>query len=85
MSKEVKKVSEEDLNNLRELNKKFSDLHKQVGDFEVKKHQALLAIESLKQNFKDLESSMIKNYGDNIVVNLETGEIKDKPKDGENK
>jgi wobble nucleotide-excising tRNase len=85
MSEQVKKVSEEHLSKLQELNQQFAGLHKQVGDLEVRKHQALNAIDHLSSEFKTFEAELIKEYGDNVVINLESGEIKDKPEDGEDK
>ena len=40
---------------------------------------------SVRAEFKTFEGELIKEYGDNVVINLQTGEIKDKPEDGENK
>ncbi len=85
MSEQVKKVSEEHLNKLQELNQQFAGLHKQVGDLEVRKHQVLNAIDNLSSEFKTFEAELIKEYGDNVVINLESGEIKDKPEDGKDK
>ena len=85
MSEKVKKVSEEHLNKLQELNQNFARLHKQVGDLEVRKHQVLSAVDVLRSEFKSFEAELIKEYGDNVVINLESGEIQDKPEDGEDK
>ncbi len=85
MSEQVKKVSEEHLSKLQELNQQFAGLHKQVGDLEVRKYQALNAIDNLSSEFKTFEAELIKEYGDNVVINLESGEIKDKPEDGKDK
>lgn len=85
MSEQVKKVSEEHLSKLQELNQQFAGLHKQVGDLEVRKHQTLIAIDNLSSEFKTFEAELIKEYGDNVVINLESGEIKDKPEDGKDK
>ena len=85
MSEQVKKVSEEHLSKLQELNQNFANLHKQVGDLEVRKYQVLGAIDTLRSEFKSFEAELIKEYGDNVVINLESGEIKDKPEDGEDK
>ncbi|MCH1611986.1 MAG: hypothetical protein L7S72_01695 [Flavobacteriales bacterium] len=85
MSEQVKKVSEEHLSKLQELNQQFAGLHKQVGDLEVRKHQTLNAIDNLSSEFKAFEAELIKEYGDNVVINLESGEIKDKPEDGKDK
>ena len=45
----------------------------------------LSAIDVLRSEFKSFEAELIKEYGDNVVINLESGEIKDKPEDGEDK
>ncbi len=85
MSEQVKKISEEHLSKLQGLKQNFAGLHKEIGDLEVRKHQALNSIDNLSSEFKTFEAELIKEYGDNVVINLESGEIKDKPEDGENK
>jgi len=85
MSEQVKKVSEEHLSKLQELNQQFTAMHQQVAELEVRKFQVVAGIETLRAEFKTFEGELIKEYGDNVVINLQTGEIKDKPEDGENK
>jgi len=85
MSEQERKVSEEHLSKLQQLNQQFAGLHKQVGDLEIRKHQTLNSVDILSSEFKTFETELIKEYGDNVVINLESGEIKDKPEDGENK
>ena len=69
----MKKIKKEELENLQALNT------------ELQKHGLCLKVEQLKKQFQEAEQGLMKTYGENAVVNLETGEVKEKEKDGENK
>ena len=47
----------------------------------IQKHVALHKISSLQSEFKELEAELVKKYGDNVTINLETGEIKENVED----
>ena len=72
MSEKVKKVSEEHLSKLQELNQNFANLHKQVGDLEVRKHQVLSAIDVLRSEFKSFEAELIKSPS-SIIRSISVG------------
>jgi|TARA_R110000822_G_scaffold28198_9_gene83950 hypothetical protein len=79
------KIKDEQLEKLKEINNKFATLKINLGDLSIQEHEILKAIDNVKVDFKKLEEIIVKEYGDNKVVNLESGEITDKPEDGENK
>ena len=54
---------------------------KAQADAEIQKHVALHKISSLQSEFKELEAELVKKYGDNVTINLETGEIKENVED----
>ena len=49
-----------------------------LGDIEIKKHELLLEIDGLKVQFQSKEKELIQKYGLNSVINMQTGEVKQK-------
>lgn len=72
------KLTEEQLNELQELNKKNQELRLQLGELEVQKAMIIPKIESLRLEFVELEAKLVKEYGENSVVNINTGEVTQK-------
>ena len=80
-----KKIDEKELASLQELNTEFNKFKTQLGDLSLQKHGICLRVEELKTEFQMLEKALMEKYGVDSVINLETGEIKQKEKDVENK
>ncbi len=76
MSKQ--KLSKEELSKLQELNNSFTQAKISLGDAEIQKVAILNSIQGIKKEFATLENELIKNYGDQSVINLQTGEVTDK-------
>ena len=74
----MKKIEEKELTDLQELHAEFNKLKTQLGDLTLQKHGICLRVEELKASFQKHEASLIEKYGVNSVINLETGEIKEK-------
>ena len=69
------KLETKELETIKDLNKEFSTLKVSLGDAELQKLVIVEKIQALKLNYKDLEDQLIKNYGSNSVIDLETGEV----------
>jgi hypothetical protein len=80
-----KKIDKKELASLQELNTEFNKFKTQLGDLSLQKHGICLRVEELKTEFQMLEKALMEKYGVDSVINLETGEIKQKEKDVENK
>ena len=78
MSIKVKTVEDKELKLLQELNANFRKLKGQLGDLELQKQVVLENVSEVKKNFTHLENELIQKYGDNSVINLETGIITEK-------
>ena len=78
MAIKSKKVEEKELELLQKLNSSFSQLKNQLGDLELQKQIILENVTEIKKQFKSLETELIEKYGDNSVINLETGIITEK-------
>ena len=76
----LKKVTSQELATTYKLssNTDFNRLKLQLGDIELHKQSVIQDVNELKSQFKLLEESLMKKYGDNSVVNIKTGEITEK-------
>jgi len=79
----MKKIEEKELADLTELNTEFNKLKSQLGDLALQKHGLCLRVEQLKGEFQQLEKALMEKYGVDAVINLETGEVKEKEKEEE--
>jgi hypothetical protein len=78
--KKVTKVSEEHLTKLQTANKEFAMIQKNLGDMAIQKHQVLKVLDTKRTEFQELEKELIQEYGDDVVINLESGEVKEAEK-----
>jgi|TARA_R110000868_G_scaffold396682_1_gene668938 hypothetical protein len=78
MATKVKTVEDKELKLLQELNSNFQKIKNQLGDLELQKQIILENVTEIKKQFKSLETELIEKYGDNSVINLETGIITEK-------
>ena len=67
------KLETKELETIKDLNKEFSTLKVSLGDAELQKLVIVEKIQALKTNYKNLEDQLIKKYGSNSVIDLETG------------
>jgi hypothetical protein len=74
----MKKVEEKELEKLQQLNSDFVNAKTQLGDLEIQKSFIISKVEVIRGEFAKLEEELLKKYGENSVINLQTGEIKEK-------
>jgi len=74
----MKKVEEKELEKLQQLNSDFVNAKTQLGDLEIQKSFIIGKVEVIRGEFAKLEEVLLKKYGENSVINLQTGEIKEK-------
>jgi len=79
MSKKEMQLSTEELNNLQELQKEYNNLKMQLGDTLLQQEQLMTKIADIRQSFKEEEGPLMEKYGKNATINLETGEVSEKP------
>ena len=77
----MKKIEEKELKQLQDLNAEFAQLKTNLGDLTLQKHGVCLRVEEIKTQFQSAEKSLMDKYGENSVINLETGEVKEKEED----
>ena len=71
-------VEEKELEKLQQLNSDFVNAKTQLGDLEIQKSFIIGKVEVIRGEFAKLEEELLKKYGENSVINLQTGEIKEK-------
>lgn len=81
----AKQLKEEELKNIQALNQKFVNTKVAIADAEVNKKNLIAALETIQQEFADMEKELIKSYGENSVIDLRTGEVRDKEEKVEEK
>jgi len=74
MSEKVQLKSEE-LAQLQVLNTNFNNVKIEIADCEVRKVALLSQLQKHREEFAEIEKELIKTYGDNAKVNLQTGEV----------
>jgi hypothetical protein len=73
-----KKLTSEELSNLQELNNSFTQSKVKLGDLELQKTEVLVKVQQIKKSFAELEKKLIEKYGEQSVINLQTGEVSEK-------
>ena len=68
-------VTDEELKNIREMNGDFSKAKKNLGDLELQKQSLIKYIDSIKDVFTKHEKILMEKYGEDAVINIETGQV----------
>ena len=76
------KIAENELKELQGLHAEFNKIKSQLGDIALQEHALFLKTEAIRKSFQDLEKGLMEKYGENAVINLETGEVKQKEDNG---
>ena len=71
------KLKDEELKEVQELNQKFLQIKVKMADVEINKQKSVTELESVQKDFVELEKKLIESYGQNAVIDLRTGEVKD--------
>ena len=74
----MEKITDKELEGLQTMTTEFNNLKTQLGDLTLQKHGVCLRVEELKAEFVELEKSLMESYGSDSIINMETGEIKEK-------
>ena len=73
-----KQLNKEELEALQKLNAEFHELKGKIGELEIQKHALCLKVDTIKDAFTGLEGGFIKKYGEDSVIDIQTGEVKEK-------
>jgi|LauGreDrversion4_2_1035121.scaffolds.fasta_scaffold62149_2 hypothetical protein len=70
----------EELETLQKMQGDFNKAKIALGDLELEKHELLKQIDFLRAKFSEQEKSLIAIYGQDAVINMQTGEVTKKEK-----
>jgi hypothetical protein len=68
-------LSKEELGKIQEMNNEFTKAKMALGDLEMQKQNILKSIEVLRGEFAKHEIGLIEKYGQDSVINVQTGEV----------
>jgi predicted nucleic acid-binding Zn-ribbon protein len=74
------KLSKEELEQLQQLNTEFTKMKISLGDLEIQKSSIISEIAAIKMKFAQHEKKLIEKYGEESVINIQTGEVQQKGK-----
>jgi predicted nucleic acid-binding Zn-ribbon protein len=77
MNKEIK-LTEEELKELKEAKLSLDKYKLAIGDLELQKKSLYEQVSTLQSDFRSLEDKLIKKYGQDSVINMNTGTVKQK-------
>jgi hypothetical protein len=75
---ETKYLTQEELNKIQEVNNSFNKAKAALGNLEMDKFDILKQIDAMKRDFAEQEMELVKKYGANAVINMQTGEVTQK-------
>jgi hypothetical protein len=68
-------VLQEELERIQAMNADFAKAKMALGELELNKQGVLNQINAMRQDFYDYERLLINKYGQDSVINLQTGEV----------
>jgi len=75
---ENKKVTQEELEKIQELNVEFNKVKMAIADSELQRQTLIRVVDEIKAKFSAHEQLLIGKYGANAVINIQTGEVTQK-------
>tara|TARA_R100001510_G_scaffold57441_1_gene65525 strand:- start:3596 stop:3823 length:228 start_codon:yes stop_codon:yes gene_type:complete len=72
------KLDEKELTVLQGLQSEFNNTKMTLASIELQKYDTLKKLDVLKEHFAKHEEELVKKYGADAVINLQTGEVSEK-------
>jgi len=72
-----KQLDNEQLELLQGLQNDFTKAKIEIADMEIKKSNIITEISKIQEKFAEQEQILMKEFGQNAIINLQTGEVKD--------
>lgn len=83
MSNKTVNLTAEELDFIQKGTQEFTKIKISLGDLELKKQGLISQAEKIMESFAHNEKLLILKYGENAIINMQTGEVKQK-EDGKN-
>lgn len=74
------KLNKEELEKIHKLMSDFNQLKIQLGDTTITQHNLLAKVNELKIQYAEEENLLIEKYGQDAVINVQTGDVQQKEK-----
>jgi hypothetical protein len=68
-------LTKEELERTQSMHNDFNKLKMQLGDVELQKQGVLKQVDMLKGFFAEHEKELMTKYGEDAVINIQTGEV----------
>jgi hypothetical protein len=68
-------LTKEELEKTQGMHGDFNKLKMQLGDIELQKQGVLKQVDMLKAFFAEHEKELMTKYGEDAVINMQTGEV----------
>jgi hypothetical protein len=70
----------EELETLQKMQSDYNKAKLALGDMELEKHELLKRMDYLRVQFGEQEKALVAIYGEDAVINMQTGEVTKKEK-----
>lgn len=68
-------ITQDELKKIQDMNAEFNKAKSNLGELELQKQSVIRHIDSMKTEFLHHERMLIDKYGNDSVVNIQTGEV----------
>lgn len=80
MANETVTLTAEELDFIKKGTSDYTKIKISIGELELQKQGLIKQAESIIDAFKNNEKILIEKYGENTVINMQTGEVTQKEK-----
>ncbi len=81
MANAAKKITEAELLEVQSMNNAFNQLKLKIADTVLTKEHLLGEVAKLKEDYKSVEERLTEKYGQDAVIDIQTGDISEKEKE----
>lgn len=69
------KIEQEKLNQINDLRREIAEQSMKIASLEVQKHNTLHSLASMQNALTSINSEIVKEHGEDVMINPQTGEI----------
>ena len=74
------KLTEQELEFIKTGTLEYNKIKMNIGEYELQKQNLVLQAEKIREAFSNNEKILIEKYGNDSVINMQTGEVTQKEK-----
>lgn len=80
MANKTVKLTEQELEFIKTGTLEYNKIKMNIGEYELQKQNLVLQAEKIREAFSNNEKILIEKYGNDSVINMQTGEVTQKEK-----